>query len=202
MDTAFRQNFRPFADAGQLVGLLPLGVSKPDRFFRVIANEPVPTIQVTIAASASQERQQTLEVSQGVLVQWRYIVITALAQVVLRSPRAARSYATGGGGQGFVSTLTETDWGSETDRSPTEFFFLGGEQEEIRFDNLTATAATDTRFTGWKHFLDAKPVESWLMKDPSNSSALLSVNPVNVPDSQIHLLENFAGIIPLALTRK
>ncbi len=202
MDTAFRQNYRPFADAGQLVGLLPLGVSKPDRFFRVIANEPVPTIQVTIAASASNERQQTLEVAASVLIQWRFIVITALAQVVLRSPRAARSYATGGGGQGFVADLTETDWGSETDRSPTEFFFLGGEQEEIRFDNLTATAATDTRFTGWKHFLESKVVETWLMTDPNDSSKLLSVDPVQVTAEQLHLLQNFAGIVPLALTRK
>lgn len=202
METAFRPDFRPFANAGQLVGLLPLGASKPDRFFRVVANEPVPTILVTITANASDERQQTLEVAQGVLIQWRYIIVTADARVVLRSPVAARSYGTGGGGQGFVTDLTDTDWGTVNDRSLTEFFHLGGEQEEIRFDEINGTAATDARFSAWKHFLESKVVDTWLMKDPSNSSSLLAVNPVNVPAEQLHLLENFAGIVPLALTRK
>lgn len=202
MKTAFGPEFKPFADAGQLIGILPITGERATRFFKVVSVEPVPTLEVTIAASADNERQGTLEVASGVLIQWRWRVVTAGAQPVLRSPQAARSYSTGGGGSGFVADLTDTDWGTVNDRALTEFFYLGGEQDEIRFDNLTATAATDTRFAGWKMFLSNAQVDLWTMKDPENLSRLLDRDPKVIFDRQLHLLENFAGIVPLALTRK
>ncbi len=201
MGEVFRDVFKPFAQAGQLLALQEIGVEVPTKFFRVISVEPIPEILITIVASASQERQLTLEAQEGRLLQWRYRIVTAAAQVVLRSPRGSRSFGTGGGGQGFVGTLTETDWGTETDRANTEFFHLGGNRSEIRFDNLAATEATDARFSGWKHYLGQGEVNEWMMIDPANPSSLLSVNPHAVPPSQIHLLQNFAGIVPLFLTR-
>lgn len=201
MATAFQSDFKPFANAGQLIGILPISGEVPSKFFKVISVEPVPTLLATIAASASDERQSTLEVANGVLIQYRYVVAVANAQVVLRSPQAARSYGTGGGGQGFVATTTETDWGTVNDRSPTEFFFLGGQQNEIRFDNLAATEATDTRFSGWKLFLSSSEVNIWSMKDAENTSRVVDVDPHGIPDRAIHLLENFAGIVPQFLTR-
>ncbi len=200
MDTAFGPDFRPFAKEGQLIALQGLGRDTPAKFFRVISVEPVPTLLITIAASASNERQQTLESGKDVLIQWRFNVVTAVAEVVLKSPRAARSYATAGGGQGFVATTTDTDWGTVNDRSLTEFFFLGGENEEIRFDNLAATAATAARFAGWKHYLTSE-VESWTMRNPANLSQIIEVKTKEVPVDQLHLLENFAGIVPQFLTR-
>ena len=201
MGEAFRELFKPFALPGELIALQELGVEVPTKFFRVVSVEPIPEVLITIAASAAEERQQDLEAQEGRLLQWRYRVVTALAQVVLRSPRGARSFGTGGGGQGFVSTNTETDWGTIIDRALTEFFHLGGNRTEVRFDNLAATAATDTRFAGWKHYLSSEEVREWTMQDPVNASQLRSVDPHAVVPSQIHLLQNFAGIVPLFLTR-
>lgn len=198
---AFDDSFKPFADAGQLLAIQSLAGERPTRFFKVVGIEPVPTLLITIAASADNERQQTLEVGSGVLVQWRYRVVTAAAQPVLRSPQAARSYATGGGGSGFVADTTDTDWGTVNDRSLTEFFFLGGQNDEIRFDNLSATAATAARFSAFKHFLVGAEVTEWTMLNPQNTSELIDVDPHIVPDRQLHLLQNFAGIVPLFLTR-
>lgn len=201
MGEVFRDVFKPFAQPGQLIALQELGVEVPTKFFRVISVEPIPELLITIAASAAEERQATLEAQEGRLLQWRYRIVTAAAQVVLRSPRGARSFGTGGGGQGFVGTNTETDWGTELDRALTEFFHLGGNRSEVRFDNLAATEATDARFSGWKHFLGAGEVNEWLMIDPASPGLFTSVNPRAVPPSQIHLLQNFAGIVPLFLTR-
>lgn len=200
MKTAFRPDFEPFAKEGQLLAILSLGQELPQRFFRVISVEPIPTLLATIAASASQERQTSLEVSDGQLVQWRFRVVSANAQVVVNSPQSVRSYGTGGGGQGFVADETDTDWGTVIDRALTEFFYLGGENREVRFDELSGNASTDTQFAGWKHYL-SELVTSWSMRDPTNLSRLVMVDPKGVPPSQIHLLENFAGVVPLFLTR-
>ena len=201
MGEVFRDVFKPFAQPGQLLALQDIGSEVPTSFFRVISIEPIPELLITIAASADNERQQDLEAQEGRLIQWRYRVVTALAQVVLRSPRGSRSFGTGGGGQGFIGTNTETDWGTEIDRAPSEFFHLGGNRSEVRFDNLAATAATATRFSGWKHYLSKEQVSDWLMVDPMNPAMFRTVNPLGIPPSQLHLLENFAGIVPLFLTR-
>lgn len=201
MKTAFRPEFEPFAKEGQLLGLLSLGTTKPERFFRVISVEPVPQLLITVAANADNERQTTLEVGSHVLAQWRFNVVTANARVVVRRPRGARSYGTGGGGQGFVADTVDTDWGTEIDRALTEFFFLGGEQDEVRFDEINGTAGTDTRVAGWKHYLEGTQTQLWTMRNPGNLAELIDVDPKQVPERQLHLLENFAGIVPLFLTR-
>ena len=196
--TAFEKEFLPFGNAGKLIGLLPAQRVMPDRFLRVIAATPIPTLLATIAASAADVRVQVLEVAEGQLVQWRYRVTTG-AQLIVRRPQGARAYGTTSG-QGFVSTDTETDWGTPgAGRHPTEFFFLGGIGEEIHFDELAAIAATDTRFWGWKLYVE--PVKSWLMRNPVNLQEFISVDPLKVSAQQLHLLENFAGIVPLHLFR-
>ena len=200
MFSAFNPDFEPFAKEGQLLALQGLGQLLPTRFARVVQIEPIPEILITIAASASDERQVNLEVSDGELVQWRFRVVAANAQVVVKSPQSVRSYGTGGGGQGFVAVETDTDWGTVNDRALTEFFFLGGENREIRFDELSGNAATASRFAGWKHYVEMG-VTAWTQRDPANLGRLIDVDPTKVPSSQIHLLENFAGTVPLFLTR-
>lgn len=199
----YKPDFSPIARPGQLLALLGLSENTPRAFYRVIQVEAVPTISVNISASANNERQTALEVPAGVLVQWRFKVTVSGAQVVVRRPQSAVSWSTSGG-FGFVSSDTDTDWGGTgAMRASTEFFFLGGTNDIVSFNNLTATAATGTRFSGWKYYLE--PVERWLMQNPKygmpGEPQFLEVELAKVPPHALSLLVDFAGIVPLYLSR-